>query len=233
MRILKTVICSALMTCLAGPALAQSGAVYQAGTETSQGETVNVYTNAGAQRYHRAMRSSGGTIHNTLPREDPAFSTAAQMPKAYSFEESGYRGVRRTIGAADLAELINKEAKKNDVDPLILEIIIKHESNFNPGAVSPTGALGLMQLMPGTAASCGVKDPFDPAQNVAGGAYYFAQQLRRFQDLSQALAAYNAGPGAVQTYGGIPPFAETQNYVSSICMEYANRRKRVSTSKPE
>jgi soluble lytic murein transglycosylase-like protein len=221
---------------LAGPVLAQGGVVYQSGTESNDGEAVNVYTNAGAQRYRQAMQTSGGVIHNTIQKEDPALSSAALMPKAYSYDESGYRTGRRLIGQADLSELIDKEARKNGIDPLILEIIIRHESNFNPSAVSPTGAMGLMQLMPGTASSCGVKDPFDPAQNVAGGAYYFAQQLRRFQDLSQALAAYNAGPAAVQTYGGIPPFAETQNYVSSICMEYTNRRKRASkpdTSKPE
>ena len=228
MKLSQTLVLGALVACLSGPAFAQgSGYVYQAGTETSDGASVNVYTNVGAQKYRRAMHTTSGTIRNLVPKEDPALSSS-QMPKSLSYDESGYRTGRRVIGATDLAELIDKEAKKNGVDPLLLEIIIRHESNFNPNAVSPTGALGLMQLMPGTAASVGVKDPLDPAQNVAGGAYYFAMQLRRFQDLGQALAAYNAGPGAVETYGGVPPYAETQNYVSSICSEYSNRRKRVS-----
>ena len=81
-----------------------------------------------------------------------------------------------------------------------------------------------MQLMPGTATMLGVTDPYDAEQNVAAGTSYFATQLRRFQDLGQALAAYNAGPGAVASCGGIPPYEETQNYVSKICSRYSQRR---------
>jgi soluble lytic murein transglycosylase-like protein len=214
------------------PALAQEGSVYQNGTETSDGFTVNSYSNVGAQRYKRAMSSRTGMIRNTLPKEDPAFSTAAQTPKLYSYNESGSRSYRKTLGNGEIAQLIEKEAKKNGVDPLIIEIIVQHESNFNPNAVSSTGAQGLMQLMPGTAAGLGVSDSFDPAQNLAGGTLYFAMQLRRFQDLGKALAAYNAGPGAVESCGGIPPYAETQNYVASICAEY-NSRKKNASRKPD
>ncbi|CAN0425905.1 unnamed protein product, partial [Phaeothamnion confervicola] len=112
MRLKNALVYSALVVCLASPALAQDGSVYRAGSETSGGETVNVYTNVGAQRYKRAMTTSGGVIHNLAPKADPAFSTAAQMPKAYSYDESGYRGGPRMIGQADLAALIDKEAKK-------------------------------------------------------------------------------------------------------------------------
>jgi soluble lytic murein transglycosylase-like protein len=93
--------------------------------------------------------------------------------------------------------------------------LVNQESGFNPGAVSPAGAIGLGQLMPGTAADLGV-DPNDPMQNLDGSARYLAEQYKRFGDWEMALAAYNAGPGAVQKYGGIPPYDETQNYVRSI-----------------
>jgi hypothetical protein len=93
--------------------------------------------------------------------------------------------------------------------------LITQESGGNQGAVSPKGATGIMQLMPGTAKELGV-DPTDPYQNVEGGMRYLAQQYERFGTWPLALAAYNAGPGAVQKYGGIPPFAETQNYVPAI-----------------
>ena len=90
------------------------------------------------------------------------------------------------------------------------------ESGYRADAVSPAGALGLMQLMPGTARSLGVTDPLDPLQNVLGGAEYLRQQLERFGSVEKALAAYNAGPGAVERYDGVPPYAETRNYIARI-----------------
>jgi hypothetical protein len=107
-------------------------------------------------------------------------------------------------------------ARKYRVDPKIFRALVKQESGGNQGARSPAGAIGLTQLMPGTARSLGV-NPQDPQQNLDGGAKYLREQLDRFGgDYHKALAAYNAGPGAVQKYGGIPPYKETQNYVKSI-----------------
>jgi soluble lytic murein transglycosylase-like protein len=123
----------------------------------------------------------------------------------------------------DLSELIRQEAANNDLDPRIIYLIIKYESGFNPNATSRTGAMGLMQLMPGTADSLGVNDAYDPYENVAGGAKYFKTQLDRFGDLRQALAAYNAGPGAVENAGGVPNIPETINYVENIAGEYFSR----------
>jgi len=235
-----------ILLCAGSPAQAQE--VYRAGTDFSSGTAVNLYSNPGAAQYRRAMRTHGGAIHNVEQKHDPAFdartSSSVPIPKAYTFDESGHkrlqqrlvtvyaptideegRSVRRPV-SLDLGELIVNEAKKHDLDPLIVEIIIKHESAFNPYATSRAGAQGLMQLMPGTASMMGCSNSLDPSQNVAAGTAYFAQQLRRFQDLSHALAAYNAGPGAVASCGGVPPYAETQNYVAKICTEYANRRRK-------
>lgn len=124
-------------------------------------------------------------------------------------------------GPTPYAAEISAAAAKHGVDPALLTALIKQESGFNPNARSPAGASGLTQLMPGTAAGLGVTNPNDPAQAIEGGAKYLAQQLKAFGgDPEKALAAYNAGPGAVQKYGGVPPFAETQNYVKKV-MAYA------------
>jgi soluble lytic murein transglycosylase-like protein len=118
---------------------------------------------------------------------------------------------------------INAAAQKYGVDPALLKGLIRQESNFNPNAKSPAGAAGLCQLMPGTASALGCTNPLDPAQAIDAGAKYLSQQLKAFGgDPRKALAAYNAGPGAVQRYGGVPPYAETQNYVRSV-MAFADQ----------
>jgi soluble lytic murein transglycosylase-like protein len=115
------------------------------------------------------------------------------------------------------AAQITASAQRNGIDPALLAGLIKQESGFNPNAGSPAGAQGLTQLMPGTARGLGVSNPLDPAQSIEGGARYLKQQLDHFGgDVARALAAYNAGPGAVQRYGGVPPYAETQNYVRRV-----------------
>jgi soluble lytic murein transglycosylase-like protein len=112
---------------------------------------------------------------------------------------------------------INAAAASNGIDPALLKGLVSQESGSNPSARSGAGAVGLTQLMPATASALGVTNPLDPAQSLQGGAKYLREQLDRFGgDETLALAAYNAGPGAVQKYGGVPPYAETQNYVTSV-----------------
>ncbi|BBW89497.1 hypothetical protein THOKLE017_P30340 (plasmid) [Klebsiella pneumoniae] len=123
-------------------------------------------------------------------------------------------GVQRNI-PADIAAIIKRYAGKYNVSEELVNALIKQESGFNPKAVSHAGAKGLMQLMPVHTDAKGI-DPFDPEQNVKTGMGYLSRLLNKYGDLRLALAAYNAGEGAVDKYGGIPPYKETQNYVKSI-----------------
>jgi hypothetical protein len=118
--------------------------------------------------------------------------------------------------------LIRKYSQIYGVDPSLVRAVMRHESGFNTGAVSPKGAQGLMQLMPGTAALMGVRNPFDPEQNIAGGVGYLRRCLDRFQhNVPLAVAAYNAGPESVAKCGTIPPYQETQAFVSNVMGSYA------------
>ncbi|MFZ3378747.1 MAG: lytic transglycosylase domain-containing protein [Candidatus Acidiferrales bacterium] len=127
--------------------------------------------------------------------------------------------------AGPFANLIHAAAQKHGVDEDLIARVIAMESNFNPRAVSRKQALGLMQLLPQTAARYSVGDIFDPAQNIDAGAHYLKDLLTRYRgNLALALAAYNAGPEMVERYGGVPPFAETQNYVRQITDKMARAK---------
>lgn len=133
-----------------------------------------------------------------------------------SIEKTTFKNSRENI-----ENLIDKYAQKNNLDPDFIKAVVKQESGFNPDAKSKCGAMGLMQLMPQTAKGLGVIDAFDPEQNIDGGTRYLKSMMNRFNnDPKLALAAYNAGPAAVQRYGDIPPYKETQNYVKNILSSY-------------
>lgn len=122
---------------------------------------------------------------------------------------------------ADIDNLISTYSEKNNLDKDFVKALIKQESGFQTDVTSHCGAMGLMQLMPATAHSMGVKNAYDAEQNIAGGTKYLRGLMDRFGgNMELALAAYNAGPGAVQKYGGIPPYKETQNYVKNVISNY-------------
>lgn len=166
--------------------------------------TVRVQVASPQSHRRRSMASRGA---KAAPAPAPSYAT-----------ETRYKTVAvRRKTKMDISPIIMKYAKKHNLDPWLIRAVIEVESAFQPYVSSHAGAGGLMQLMPGTAAGLGCRDRFDPESNIAAGSKYLRQMLDRFggnHDL--AIAAYNAGPGNVSRYGGIPPFAETQRYVVKV-----------------
>jgi soluble lytic murein transglycosylase-like protein len=166
-----------------------------------------------------------------------AVRTGTSAPTA-SFAQALTAAQATPVGAATTPAVptaydaqITAAATQYGIDPALLKGLIRQESNFDAAASSPAGAAGLTQLMPATAAALGV-DPRDPAQAIDGGARYLKQQLDRFGgDATKALAAYNAGPGAVAKFGGVPPYAETQTYVQKV-LAYAQQYGATATTTP-
>lgn len=141
---------------------------------------------------------------------------AAQTEKASGEFQNVFNKAAKS-GTESMDAVFEEAAAIYGVPEKLLKAVAKAESNFNPNAVSKAGAIGVMQLMPATARSLGVTDPYDARQNIMGGAKYLKENLERFGgNVSLALAAYNAGPNSVQKYGGIPPYKETQNYVKTV-----------------
>jgi soluble lytic murein transglycosylase-like protein len=213
--------------------------VYRSGGSSHDGQQVNAYTNSGASQYRNVMRTSrSGQIYNLAPKPTlrPAATLAnLKIPASVSYKKSPMqdlpdRHIRHGTSNVNLSDIIEKYAKRYNLDPILIEEVIRQESNFRSTATSHVGAQGLMQLMPGTASMLGVQSS-DPDQNIEGGSRYLAMQLTKFGRLDYALAAYNAGPGAVSSYGGIPPYAETQNYVARIVNSYNNRVKQEERKK--
>ena len=159
--------------------------------------------------------SSGKVFYTNIPVGAP------YHPMIFRVTRSGKRSNIKPGNPADFEHHVRAAASRYDLDPHLIKAVIKVESNYDHLAVSVKGAKGLMQLMPGTAADMNVYNLFDPRENIMGGACYLKQMLERFKgSLPLAIAAYNAGPGAVERCGGIPNFEETQRYVRSVLLYY-------------
>jgi hypothetical protein len=171
-----------------------------------------------------------------VPRDLPS-EGATQNPAGFTTWIVNYnKGI--SLAQADLiSRTIVQYARQHNVDPKLVVALVAAESAFRIDARSPVGAQGLGQLMPGTAAMLGVSNPFEPTQNISGTVRYLSTQLRRWNSPALALASYNAGPGAVQRYGGIPPYRETQEYVTYVLRLHRElksleeRRRAVSQNK--
>ncbi len=181
------------------------------------GGKVRLYTDATGSSFLEVDASDiVSDEHVDLPKPVARRKTAAVTPGAPSIPEK--------LNDADLAPLLSKAENAFNVDADLLASVVRAESNGHTRAVSRAGAQGLMQLMPGTASELGVSDSFTPGENIQGGTAYLNALLMRYNDnLQLALAAYNAGPAAVDRYHGIPPYRETRLYVARVIREY-NRR---------
>ncbi len=173
--------------------------------------------NVRAEIYVIKNRDGSMTFTSRKPREGQ--TAELFRPKKTTFSTYSLVSIRqiKKLFRDEFQEIIGKVATETNLDPSLIKAVIHAESGFNPKARSSKGAMGLMQLMPGTAHEVGVKNPYEPRQNIAGGALYLSSLMDRYQgDLKRALAAYNAGPGNVDSYNGIPPFKETREYVQKV-----------------
>jgi soluble lytic murein transglycosylase-like protein len=200
---------------------------------------MNITSDLGALEQRISQITGTPTELPGLPEQDDqsaSFASMVQAELAAANAQSGAPGVGAgaDVGAINapsmvppeqIDALVSTNATEQQVDPALIKAIIANESGFNANATSNVGAQGLMQLMPGTAAGLGVTNSYDPAQNVMGGTKYIKGLLDKFNgNVKLAVAAYNAGPGAVEKYGGVPPYAETQNYVQNVLASYQKYR---------
>lgn len=197
------------------PALVLAGAALLLGPVSAARADIALLTN-GTTLKVTSQRRDGATVTLALKGGGEVGVAAADLRGVVPDEVLEEVEAPASAGT-DLAALIVAAARRHHLDPELVRAVVSVESGFRPDAVSPKGAQGLMQLMPATARSLGVKDAFDPADNVDGGVRHLRALIDRYDgDVKRALAAYNAGEGAVARHGGIPPYPETRAYVSKV-----------------
>jgi len=199
-----------------------AGIVVLAAAPAARAE-IAVLTNGGLFKV-TAHREEGDLTWLTL-KDGGELALPPSQVRGYVPDEVIEEVVSAPIGS-DLHQLAADAARRHGLDPDLVLAVVSVESAFRPAAVSPKGAQGLMQLMPGTARDLGVADPFDPAANLDGGARYLSALVSRYGgDVTKALAAYNAGPGAVDRHRGVPPYSETRAYVKKV-LDRSKKKKR-------
>lgn len=156
-----------------------------------------------------------GVIQFDTPYTPPRIETKKQAPRRER------QGIKKKVSKKNFEDLILKAQREYGVPKALIKAVIQAESNFDPWAVSPKGATGLMQIMPGNFRTLEISNPFDPGENIMGGTKYLRELLDRYdRQLNLALAAYNAGPDAVDQYGQVPPFTETRQYIRKVVYLY-------------
>jgi soluble lytic murein transglycosylase-like protein len=163
------------------------------------------------------MRAAEAELQKAVVRVDPRTGKLVRSTVVV-------RPVASSAPSTSIAEMVERSSKAHNVDPLLVDSVIQVESGYNPNAVSPKGAQGLMQLMPPTAQMLGVNDSFNPAENIEAGVKYLKYLQDLFKDDRLALAAYNAGPAAVDRFKQVPPYPETQKYVELVGKKYVDAK---------
>ncbi|MCZ8343358.1 MAG: lytic transglycosylase domain-containing protein [Leptospira sp.] len=167
----------------------------------------------------RALISERSQISKAEPETPSNLPNTNQLAIPWdsnSLKDQDFQQKKEVSKSNEILETIERISKEQGIDPKLVKAIVKAESNFKPNAVSPKGAMGLMQLMPKTAEALGVEEPFNPEENISGGVTYLKSLFQEFKDPTKAIAAYNAGPGAVRKYGTVPPYRETKEYVEKV-----------------